>query len=338
MSTPTKTVLCHYQYNPLDELATSTLPAKANNQRFYRDGRLVTEVEGTVERTIVQYQDHPLAQHVRDNGTVRTALFATDLSRTVLLALGAGGQPNPFAYTVYGHRPFGGGLLSLLGFNGERPDTVTGHYLLGNGYRAFNPVLMRFNSPDNLSPFGSGGLNPYAYCVGDPVNREDPSGHISFSKFFSTVFKRPLRALGIIGKSKKADAMSKLSAEKERQATVPLSPDIQQFPNGERSSGPDYTPSTVSTPSHPEELPAFLQRRNPVGIVDINNKFLAHVKISDVPMQKIRDATNNLCRSNRANWLNIEIRSSVIAEAGRLDPLPPGQYYKGPNPNPKHFG
>ncbi len=54
---------------------------------------------------------------------------------------------------------------------------MTGYYLLGNGYRAFNPVLMRFNSPDSLSPFGKGGLNAYAYCAGDPVNRVDPTGH-----------------------------------------------------------------------------------------------------------------------------------------------------------------
>jgi RHS repeat-associated protein len=64
-----------------------------------------------------------------------------------------------------------------MGFNGERPDLVTGHYLLGNGYRAFNPVLMRFNSPDSWSPFGKGGLNSYAYCGGDAVNRSDKSGH-----------------------------------------------------------------------------------------------------------------------------------------------------------------
>jgi len=38
---------------------------------------------------------------------------------------------------------------------------------------------MRFNSPDSLSPFGDGGLNGYAYCVGDPVNRSDPTGHFS---------------------------------------------------------------------------------------------------------------------------------------------------------------
>lgn len=69
------------------------------------------------------------------------------------------------------------GLLGLLGFNGERRDAVTGHYLLGNGYRGFNPVLMRFNSPDSFSPFGKGGLNAYAYCLSDPVNASDPTGH-----------------------------------------------------------------------------------------------------------------------------------------------------------------
>lgn len=68
----------------------------------------------------------------------------------------------------------------LLGFNGQPRDPFTGHYLLGNGYRAFNPVLMRFNSPDNASPFDKGGLNAYAYCLGDPVNMHDPTGHIAY--------------------------------------------------------------------------------------------------------------------------------------------------------------
>jgi RHS repeat-associated protein len=70
----------------------------------------------------------------------------------------------------------------LAGFNGQRPDPVSGHSHLGNGYRAYNPVLGRFTAPDSWSPFGVGGINPYAYCIGDPVNRADPSGHFSLGQ------------------------------------------------------------------------------------------------------------------------------------------------------------
>ncbi len=47
----------------------------------------------------------------------------------------------------------GDGLGSLFGFGGEPLDPVTGCYLLGNGYRAYDPVLMRFHRPDSWSPF-----------------------------------------------------------------------------------------------------------------------------------------------------------------------------------------
>ncbi|WP_413796031.1 RHS repeat-associated core domain-containing protein, partial [Aeromonas dhakensis] len=67
-----------------------------------------------------------------------------------------------------------------LAFNGERCDPVTGLYHLGQGYRAYNPGLMRFHVADSLSPFGEGGINPYAYCLGDPVSLVDPTGHISW--------------------------------------------------------------------------------------------------------------------------------------------------------------
>ncbi|WCM50999.1 RHS repeat-associated core domain-containing protein [Pseudomonas sp. WJP1] len=122
-----------------------------------------------------------------------TILLATDQQRSVLSALNAHG-PHPIAYSPYGHRPAENGLLSLLGFNGEPPDPLTGHYHLGNGYRQFNPVLMRFNSPDSWSPFGKGGLNAYCYCLGDPRNRIDPEGHASgsFGRFFSKMLGFPV--------------------------------------------------------------------------------------------------------------------------------------------------
>jgi RHS repeat-associated protein len=56
------------------------------------------------------------------------------------------------------------------------------HYALGNGYRIYNPLLMRFHKPDSMSPFGAGGLNAYTYCKGDPVNFEDPTGHMPIPK------------------------------------------------------------------------------------------------------------------------------------------------------------
>lgn len=80
---------------------------------------------------------------------------------------------------------------SLPGFNGERPDPLTGVSHLGNGYRAYNPILMRFTCPDNESPFGAGGINPYAYCQNDPVNVADPNGH----GFIFRLIRRGLTAL-----------------------------------------------------------------------------------------------------------------------------------------------
>lgn len=75
----------------------------------------------------------------------------------------------------------------LPGFNGERGDPVSGTYHLGNGYRAYNPLLWRFNCPDSLSPFEAGGINPYTYCAGDPVNLTDPTGHISWQGILGVV-------------------------------------------------------------------------------------------------------------------------------------------------------
>jgi RHS repeat-associated protein len=71
-------------------------------------------------------------------------------------------------------------ISCIQGFNGERLDQVSRHYHLGNGYRAYSSHLMRFTCPDSMSPFGAGGINPYVYCAGDPVNHADPTGHLSW--------------------------------------------------------------------------------------------------------------------------------------------------------------
>ena len=85
----------------------------------------------------------------------------------------------PFLYSPFGATASRTGTpaASVPGFNGERADPLTGVTHLGNGYRAYSPALQRFTAPDSESPFGVGGINPYAYCSNDPVNQSDPSGH-----------------------------------------------------------------------------------------------------------------------------------------------------------------
>ena len=199
MSSPQKTVICLYHYDPLDRLSSHNPSGTPERHRFYCKRRLATEVKGANEYSIVQYDDWLLAQQQRVNGGLDTTLLATDLQRSVLQTLKSN-QHQPIAYSPYGHRHTENGLTSLLGFNGERPDAMTGHYLLGNGHRAFNPVLMRFNSSDNFSPFGKGGLNSYMYCSGDPLNLVDPSGRVS-----RHVFSKRTRTLTISNPSNSVD-------------------------------------------------------------------------------------------------------------------------------------
>lgn len=168
-----------YAYDPLDRLIQT-----AGIRRFYNRSRMATEIQGAVQRSVFQVGDQLLAE----GGAGGSNLLATDLQRSVLHTVNPD-KTQPIAYSVYGHRPAESGVASVLGFNGERADPVTGHYLLGNGYRAFNPVLMRFNSPDSFSPFGRGGINGYAYCSAEPVNRADPSGHQAFS-FIGKVLRK----------------------------------------------------------------------------------------------------------------------------------------------------
>ncbi|WP_418949188.1 RHS repeat-associated core domain-containing protein [Pseudomonas asiatica] len=81
-------------------------------------------------------------------------------------------------YSAYGYHQTALPGQPLLGFNGEPFETASKTYLLGNGYRVYSPRLMRFNSPDSLSPFSAGGINCYCFCRDDPVNHTDPDGHM----------------------------------------------------------------------------------------------------------------------------------------------------------------
>ncbi|WP_432718913.1 RHS repeat-associated core domain-containing protein [Pseudomonas syringae] len=172
MASSGQSVLCVYRYDPLDRLADCSPAGQGSTRLFYQKTHLATQIQGQIQHTLMRTDEHLLACLSAENNQRDGTLLVTDQQQSVTAAQGA-----EFAYTPYGHR-HPSGPASLPGFTGQRVDPVTGHYLLGNGYRAFNPVLMRFNSPDSLSPFGEGGVNAYGYCGGDPVNRVDLTGHM----------------------------------------------------------------------------------------------------------------------------------------------------------------
>lgn len=257
MSNPKQPWLIRYSYDSLDKLISHSLSDTAKRHRFYCKNRLTTEIQGAIEYSIVQHGDFLLAQQKRQQDAQDTTLLATDLQRSVLNTLKKNNEGQAIAYSPYGHRRAENGLTSLLGFNGERPDPETGHYLLGDGYRAFNPVLMRFNRPDSMSPFGKGGFNTYAYCKGDPANFIDPTGH--FLKFLKNPFQSVINKINKTKLNKEIDnVISSIQADsfKFNKETAQLQTELiyRRHPTGLKVDNPQSLTSIALKAVQPHQL------------------------------------------------------------------------------------
>ncbi|WP_338583575.1 RHS repeat-associated core domain-containing protein [Pseudomonas sp. MAG733B] len=253
----------------------------------------------------------------------RTILLATDHQHSVLSALVAT-RPHPIAYTPYGHRPAENGLLSLLGFNGELPDPMTGHYHLGNGYRQFNPVLMRFNSPDSWSPFGDGGLNAYGYCDGDPRNRADATGHVWWiTKFLSQLFGRKPKLPQTKNEvSRITDIESKPKAEQHNSMRQ------EQYNAAKPAIGPTTQKIDTQTTDQPP-TPFYIDRSNKaVFRLNYNEYYVARFPLTPVTTKKLTDRGVNIHASlftndkEKANLVFPNINSTnKLLEAVRINQL-----------------
>lgn len=138
---------------------------------FYKEGSLRTLAEK--DFTLQLFSQKRQTHAVKLNKTERVKLLATDAMSTPL-AVADDCTPRFLIHTAFGFMQLPTG--QPVGFNGEYCNRHSGMYALGQGYRWYSTILMRFTGPDDVSPFGKGGINGYAYVHNDPVNRFDPDG------------------------------------------------------------------------------------------------------------------------------------------------------------------
>lgn len=163
-----------FRHGP-DGRISAVIDASETRFYYYDDGKLTHEISAGNER-----------RYLRTNGGYVAETLLAKASRSMWLL-----SPDPQGSVVACHdretvtRAYGAyGFVGRrddephAGYAGEVIDAASNTYILGG--RAYSPRLRRFLNPDPASPFGSGGLNRYAYCAGDPVNRIDPSGNSFF--------------------------------------------------------------------------------------------------------------------------------------------------------------
>lgn len=163
---------CNYRYDPSGRLVDRAVDDVLNRSFFSAD-QLTHEQNGDDRLQWIGDADALFALSKTTAGVRETTLLGTDAQGSIRLEAGTGLRFRN--YSAHGADALDEGTTPL-GFTGERREPLTGWYIPG-GNRAYDPVLMCFLAPDSESPFGQGGINPYAYCAGDPINRVDPDGH-----------------------------------------------------------------------------------------------------------------------------------------------------------------
>ncbi|MBM3108959.1 hypothetical protein IIE18_27980 [Pseudomonas sp. V1] len=163
---------CVYGYDPSGNLCDRLLDGTLTRS-FFSAGQLTHEQCNDEILEVLDDGGTLFALNRITAGVRTTTLIGSDAQGSVRIE--ADSELRSRHYSPHGVES-SGESNGPFGYTGERREPLTGWHIPA-GYRPYDPILMMFLSPDSDSPFGRGGLNPYAYCGGDPINRIDPDGH-----------------------------------------------------------------------------------------------------------------------------------------------------------------
>lgn len=278
-------------------------PIATNTLYFYHSNRISHIKKGEISNILLRAAEQPLCDQLHDGDKQQHSLLGIDRAGSIMKATALPSILTK-AYTAFGFNPVED-TATTLGFNGEHRDTDSHYYLLGSGYRAYNPVLMRFNSADSWSPFGKGGINSYGYCGGDPVNHADPTGHM-FGKINNFIGAR----------QNQRSTPKLLSVSNINQAPQPTPPKSPTVPNWEEWRLNPYDPNGSKRyfgTGNPPSYEASLRMKAPSKIEDIESTTIAPMRGSIYSQAPRRgSAMSQVSRNSR---FSIDYNSEATREA-----------------------
>lgn len=167
--------VCSYRYDPLGRLVQTSRDGRMS-RRFYDGRRVTSEQDDTGWYSLMRASRSVFAQSRLSQAVHSVLLTGCDGQGSACIETGA--SSSHVGYSAHGLD--NGTAQSRVGYAGELREPGSTLYIAG-GNRPYDPCLLMFLCPDGESPDGKGGLNRYAYCAGDPVNRIDPDGQSFWS-------------------------------------------------------------------------------------------------------------------------------------------------------------
>ncbi len=180
-------ITSYYQYNENGLRTKKTNSNGTESTYFYSGNRLVTEINTNYRNDYLYDENGNLFGFIYNKQTYY--FYLRDITQNIIGIISSDGDNVVYYdYSAFGSVSTTGTLANTIGkynpfrFKGYYYDVETKLYWVSSRY--YSPELCRWISPDSieyLDPESINGLNLYAYCGNDPVNRFDPTGHAFIS-------------------------------------------------------------------------------------------------------------------------------------------------------------